>query len=76
MRQTLKGKVISNKMNKTVTVEVLRFKKHPIYGKYFKIGKKYKVHADEKIKEGTNVEIGLTKPVSKDKKWKIIKILK
>lgn len=75
MRQILEGKVVSNKMRSTVTVEVLRFKKHPLYGKYIKISKKHKAHSDEQIKEGKNVLIESTKPKSKDKKWKVIKVL-
>lgn len=75
MRQILQGKVISNKMRGTVTVEVLRFKKHPMYGKYIRVSKKYKAHSGESIKEGLNVVIESSKPISKDKKWKVIKII-
>ncbi|OGF63310.1 30S ribosomal protein S17 [Candidatus Giovannonibacteria bacterium RIFCSPLOWO2_01_FULL_44_40] len=71
----LKGKIVSNKMAKTVVVEVLRLKKHLIYGKYIKISKKYKAHAEEKIPEGTEVIIESTRPISKDKKWRIAKVL-
>lgn len=73
MSQILKGKVTSNKTEGTVTVEVFRFKKHPLYGKYVKISKKYKAHSKEKIPEGTSVAIKSIKPMSKDKKWEIIK---
>lgn len=73
MKQVLQGKVISNKMNGTVTVEVSRFKKHPIYGKYIKVSKKYKAFSEEKLNVGTEVAIESTKPMSKEKKWKIIK---
>lgn len=73
MSQTLEGKVISNKTQKTVTVEVFRFKKHPLYGKYVKVSKKYKAYTEEKIPEGTSVVIESTRPISKDKKWKVVK---
>ena len=75
MAQELKGKIVSNKMAKTAVVEASRLKKHRLYGKFMKIPKKYKVHADEQIPEGTTVIIKSTKPISKGKKWKIIKIL-
>lgn len=75
MIQTLKGKVISNKMPRTVVVEVSRLKKHPVYGKYFTISKSYKAHTDEKIEEGKTVLITPTRPISKDKKWKVAKVL-
>lgn len=75
MTQTLKGKVISNKMLRTVVVEVSTLKKHPLYGKYFIVSKKYKAHCDEKIDEGKIVLLQPTRPISKDKKWKVIKVL-
>ena len=62
-------------MSRTATVEVSRFKKHPVYGKYFKVSKKYKAHTDEQIEEGKNVIIESEKPTSKGKKWKVIKVL-
>ena len=74
-KQQLKGKVVSNKMQKTVVVEVSRLKKHPMYGKFMKISKKFKAHSEEKISEGATVFIESTKPISKDKKWKVIKTL-
>jgi len=69
----LKGVVISDKMDKTVVVSVSRFIKHPKYGKYYKVNKKYKVHDEEnKCKMGDKVEITETRPISKDKKFKIL----
>jgi len=73
--QKLKGKVVSNKMAKTVVVEVSRLKKHPKYQKYIKRSKKFKAHTDEQIVEGAGVVIQSTKPISKDKKWTVVKIL-
>jgi len=69
----LKGVVISDKMDKTVVVFVSRFIKHPKYGKYYKVNKKYKAHDEEnKCKMGDKVEITETRPISKDKKFKIL----
>jgi len=66
----LKGVVVSDKMNKTVVVAVSRFVKHPLYGKYYKVTKKYKAHDENgKYKTGDQVEIMETKPISKDKKF-------
>ena len=75
MAQEIKEKIVSNKMAKTVVVEVSRLKKHRLYGKFMKISKKYKAHADEQIPEGATVIIKSVKPISKDKKWRVFKIL-
>ncbi len=70
----LKGIVVSDKMNKTVVVSVSRFVKHPLYGKYYKVSKKYKAHDEEnKYKTGDKVEIVETRPISKDKHFRVIK---
>ena len=70
----LKGVVVSDKMDKTVVVSVSRFIKHPLYGKFYKVSKKYKAHDEEnKYKVGDKVEIAETKPISKDKHFKVIK---
>ena len=69
----LKGVVVSDKMDKTVVVSVSRFIKHPKYGKYYTVSKKYKAHdEDNKFKTGDKVEIIETRPISKDKKFKVI----
>ncbi len=69
----LKGAVVSNKMKKTVVVSVSRFVKHPLYGKFYKMSKKYKAHDEEnKYKTGDIVEIVETRPISKDKRFKVI----
>ncbi len=70
----LKGVVVSDKMDKTVVVSVSRFVKHPLYGKFYKVNKKYKAHDEEnKFKVGDNVAIQSTRPISKDKNFKVIK---
>lgn len=69
----LKGVVVSDKMNKTVVVSVSRFIKHPKYGKFYKVNKKYKAHDEEnKYKIGDKVEIMETRPISKDKRFKVL----
>ena len=66
--------VVSDKMNKTVVVSVARFIKHPKYGKFYKVSKKYKAHDEENAyKTGDNVSIMETRPISKDKKFKVVK---
>lgn len=69
----LKGVVVSDKMDKTVVVSVSRFIKHPKYGKFYNVSKKYKAHDEEnKYKIGDKVEIIETRPISKDKKFKVV----
>ena len=73
----LKGVIVSDKMDKTVVVSVSRFVKHPLYGKFYKVSKKYKAHDEEnKYKVGDKVEIVETRPISKDKKFKVIDLIK
>lgn len=69
----LKGVVVSDKMDKTVVVSVSRFVKHPLYGKFYKVNKKYKAHDEENAyKVGDNVKIQSTRPISKDKNFKVV----
>ena len=69
----LNGIVVSDKMNKTIVVSVSRFVKHLKYGKFYKINKKYKAHDEEnKYKIGDKIEIIETKPMSKDKRFRVI----
>lgn len=71
--KVLKGVVVSDKMQKTVVVEVNRFVKHPKYGKYMKQSKKYKAHDEENVyKVGDKVSIEETRPISKDKTFKVV----
>lgn len=71
--QRLKGVVVSTKMQKTVVVEVLRLKQHPKYKKYIRVSKRYKAHnEDTTIKKGDQVTIELTRPISKEKRWRIV----
>ena len=76
-RQTLQGKVVSDKMMKTIVVEVSRYVKHPKYGKYYNIDKKIKAHDENnEYKIGDMVEIVSTKPYSKDKSFVVTKKVK
>ena len=69
----LRGVVVSDKMDKTIVVTVSRFVKHPLYGKFYKVSKKYKAHDEGNIhKIGDNVEIVETRPISKDKRFKVV----
>lgn len=73
VKGTLEGVVVSNKMQKTVVVEVSRFVKHPKYGKYYQITKTYKAHDEGNTsKVGDKVSIVPTRPISKDKKFKVL----
>lgn len=72
-RRKLQGVVVSDKMTKTVTVLVNRFVKHPKYGKFMNISKKYKAHdEDGAFKTGDKVTIEECRPISKDKHFKVI----
>jgi small subunit ribosomal protein S17 len=72
-KKILKGVVVSDKMDKTVVVSVSRFVKHPLYGKFYKVSKKYKAHDEGNIyKTGDKVEIIETRPISKDKHFSVL----
>ncbi|MEK7583006.1 MAG: 30S ribosomal protein S17 [Patescibacteria group bacterium] len=68
----LKGVVVSDKMQKTVVVAVTRLKKHPKYKKYYKVTKRFKAHDEQGHHVGDHVMIQETKPMSKDKYFKVI----
>jgi len=75
-KRKLIGKIISNKMQKTVVVEVERIKEYPKYRKKYKIDKKYKAHVEEgEYQIGDRVIIEECRPISKEKRWKVIKKL-
>jgi small subunit ribosomal protein S17 len=69
----LKGEVVSDRMNKTVVVSVNRLVKHPKYKKQYRVSKKFKAH-DEKgeYHTGDKVLIQETRPLSKEKRWRVI----
>jgi small subunit ribosomal protein S17 len=75
-KRTLVGRVISNKMDKTVTVLVERRVKHPIYGKYIVRSTKLHAHdASNQINEGDLVEIAETRPLSRTKFWTVTRVV-
>jgi small subunit ribosomal protein S17 len=70
MIRTLRGTVVSDKMNKTVVVAVNSVKEHPIYRKKYKVTTRFKAHdAENTCKLGDLVEITETRPISRDKRW-------
>jgi small subunit ribosomal protein S17 len=75
-RRRLIGRVASDKMQKTVVVEVVRFKRDPVYKKYVRVRKRYKAH-DEKneFKTGDRVEIEEHRRLSRQKRWKVVKLI-
>lgn len=76
LRKTMTGKVISNKMDKTIVVAVENHVKHPLYGKIVK--KTYKLKAHDEKNEcniGDTVKVVETRPLSKDKRWRLVEII-
>lgn len=75
-RRRLIGRVMSDKMDKTVVVEVVRFKVHAVYKKYVRVRKRYKAH-DEKnqYKVGDRVEIQEHRPLSRHKRFQVIRLI-
>jgi small subunit ribosomal protein S17 len=72
MTRTLRGTVVSDKMDKTVVVAVSSLKEHPIYRKKYKVTTKFKAHDESNAaKTGDLVEITETRPLSKDKRWEV-----
>ncbi len=75
-KQELIGKVVSAKNDKTITVLVETYKKHPLYGKRVKYSKKYTAHDEKNIaKEGDTVKIVSTRPLSKTKRYELDSVL-
>lgn len=75
-QRTITGKVISSKMDKTISVSVERRVKHPLYGKYLRRTTKYMVHdEDNACNEGDLVIIRECRPVSRHKSWRLVEIV-
>ena len=75
-RKTRVGRVVSNKMNKTVIVAVERRVAHPLYGKQVTRTKKYYAHDEQNAaREGDTVRIMETRPLSKLKRWRVVEII-
>ena len=76
LRKTRTGKVVSDKMDKTITVAIENHVKHPLYGKIVK--KTYKLKAHDENNEcmiGDTVKVMETRPLSKDKRWRLVEII-
>jgi len=70
------GKVVSDKMDKTIVVAVETYKRHSLYQKRIKYTKKYKAHDElNQAKIGDTVKIMETRPLSKDKRWRLVEIV-
>jgi len=75
-KRTLVGRVVSDKMDKTVSVAVERLIKHPVYGKYIRRTSKVLAHdASNECKPGDRVSISECKPVSKNKSWEVVNVV-
>ncbi len=70
------GRVVSNKMNKSVTVAVERFVQHPVYGKYIRRTTKILAHDENnECNEGDKVAISECRPLSKNKSWRVVEVV-
>jgi len=74
-RKVREGIVVSNKMQKTVVVNIERRVQHPLYGKVVLRSKKFKAHDEIGCDEGDRVEIMETRPISRDKCWRVTRIV-
>ena len=76
LRKTRTGKVVSNKMDKTIVVAVVDNVKHPLYGKIVKRTYKLKAHDENnECNIGDRVKVMETRPLSKDKRWRLVEII-
>lgn len=74
-RKVREGIVVSNKMEKTVVVKIERRVQHPLYGKVVLRTRKFKAHDEMSCDEGDRVEIMETRPISREKRWRVTQIL-
>jgi len=75
-KRTVIGRVVSDKMDKTVSVKVERLIKHPVYGKYIRRSTKVLVHDESnECKSGDRVTISECRPVSKNKAWQVVSVI-
>ena len=76
MRKTRTGRVVSDKMQKTIVVSIERRVAHPVYGKMMTRSKNIKAHDEENTaKTGDLVRIAETRPLSKDKRWRLVEVV-
>jgi small subunit ribosomal protein S17 len=75
-RRTITGRVVSDKMDKTVSVAIKRLIKHPVYGKYIRRTTKILAHdAANECKPGDTVQISECRPISKNKSWSVVNVV-
>ena len=75
-RKTRVGEVVSDKMDKTITVAVKRRIKHPVYGKYISRTSKLMAHDDKnECQQGDTVKVMETRPLSRSKRWRLVEII-
>ena len=75
-QRTVVGRVVSDKMDKTVSVAIERLIKHPVYGKYIRRTGKVLAHdASNECKAGDRVAIAETRPISKNKSWSVVNVI-
>jgi len=75
-KQTLTGLVMSDKMDKTIVIEVVTRKLHPLYKKYVKSSKRFKAHDENNEAHiGDTVRVIESRPLSRDKRWRLVEIL-
>ena len=76
LRKVRVGKVVSNKMDKTIVVAVENHVKHPLYGKIVKRTYKLKAHDENNVCQiGDKVKVAETRPLSKDKRWRLVEVV-
>jgi len=75
-RKVREGLVVSDKMDKTIVVAVVRLKRHPLYGRVQRVTKRIKAHDESNdCKTGDRVRIMETRPISKDKNWRLLQVV-
>ena len=76
-RKVIQGVVVSNSMDKTIVVKVSRRLRHPVYGKFIKKSKNFKAHDEQNAcNVGDEVRIMESRPISKDKRWRLLETVK
>jgi small subunit ribosomal protein S17 len=76
VRRTITGRVVSDKMDKSVSVAIERLIKHPVYGKYIRRTSKVMAHdANNECKAGDRVQISECRPISKNKSWSVVNVV-
>jgi small subunit ribosomal protein S17 len=74
--RTLTGRVVSNKMDKTITVEVVRYVSHKLYKKYISMRRKFYAHDEQNVCQmGDVVKIAEHRPISKNKNWMLVEVI-